>query len=160
MRCVLGSLVGAVALAGCYRYVPAEIGATPPGTDVQLLVTRAGTEEADLAGALRGGEPRVRGTVVAREDDVLLVRVPVAQRQDGFIVNRIDQAVRFPIGEIVSLQRRELNPLTTSLAIGGAVVGVGAAFAVLGNPLKGSTPEPPGPDELFLSFPVPLPLGR
>ncbi len=150
----------AVALTGCYRYVPAEIGAAPPGTDVQLLVTRDGTEEAQVAGALTDGEPRVRGTVVAREDDVLLVRVPVAQRQDGFIVNRIDQAIRFPIDEIVSLQRRELNPLTTSLAIGGIAVGVGAAIAVLGNPLKGDSPEPPGPDELFFSFPLPLPFGR
>lgn len=157
---MLVGLAGAATLTGCYRYVPADLEATPPGTNVQLLITRAGSEEAELAGAIDDGEPRVRGTVVSREGDALLVRVPVARRQDGFIVNRIDQAVRFPIGEIVSMQRRELNGLATSLTIGAVAVGVGVAIAALGNPLKGDKADPPDPDEIILSFPIPLPFGR
>lgn len=161
-RCIRYALtcLPVVLTAGCYRYVPAEIGSTPPGTGVQILVTRSGAQQAEEAGALDGGEPRVRGTVVGVQGDDLLIRVPVAQRQEGFIVNRIEQSLSFPIGEIVSFQRRELNGLATGLVIGGAVAVVGAMVAVIADPLKGSKPEPPDPDEIILSFPIPLPFGR
>lgn len=148
---------GLVAMAlgtwtGCYRYVPAQIEATPPGTDVQLLITRNGARQAQEAGVLGvDDEPRVRGTVVGVENEDLLVRVPVAQRQDGFIVNRIDQSIGFPIGEVVSFQRREINALATGLVVGGAAVGVGVLVALLGEALQGGSGDnDPGPDEFFL----------
>lgn len=154
--CGLAALTTLMTGTACYRYVPAEIETTPPGTGVQLLVTRNGAREAEEAGALEGDEPRVKGTVERIEGDDLLLRVPVAQRQRGFTTNQIDQSVRVPIGEIVSFQRREMNALATSLIIGGAVVGVGAMVAVIVDPFgwsNGDT-EPP-PDELFLSIPFP-----
>lgn len=149
-------LAVAMATTGCYRYVPAQAEATPPGTNVQLLVTREGAREAEEVGALDGsGEPRVRGTVVGTEGDDLLVRVPVAQRQEGFIVNRIDQSVRFPIGEIVSLQRREVNGLATGLVIGGAVAAVTTMVAVIATARRGDNGDPPDPpEESLISIPL------
>lgn len=145
LSCVLTGLAVTMATTGCYRYVPADIEATPPGTGVQLLVTPNGAQEAEMAGALDPGEPRLRGTVVGVEGDQLLVRVPLAQRQEGFIVSRIDQAVSIPVGEILSFQRREMDRLQTGLFIGGTAAAVaGIAFLIL-DPLKGD-PERPRPD--------------
>lgn len=146
-----------VTWTGCYRYVPAQIEATPPGTDVQLLITRNGARQAQEAGVIGvDDEPRVRGTVVGIENESLLVRVPMAQRQDGFIVNRIDQSIDFPIGEIVSFQRREINSLATGLVVGGAAIGLGALVALVGDALRGGSGDTdPGPDEFFLlSIPI------
>lgn len=154
--------VAVVMTTGCYRYVPAPIEATPPGTGVELFVTRDGAQQAEEAGALRAGDPRVRGTFVGVEGDDLLVRVPVAQRQDGFTVNRIDQSLRFPIGEIVSFQRRELNGLSTGVAIGAATAVAAGVIVLILDPLRGSTADPEQePDETVLTFRVlSIPFGR
>lgn len=142
---VLTGLAVAMVGAGCYRYVPAQIEATPPGTGVQLLVTPTGAQEAETAGALDQGEPRLRGTVVGVEEGQLLLRVPVSRVREGFIENRIDQAISIPVAEIVSFQRREMDRLQTGLFIGGTAAAVaGIAFLIL-DPLKGD-PERPGPD--------------
>lgn len=150
------------AVAGCYRYVPAEMEATPPGTDVRLLVTREGALEMEEVGALDGNqEPRVDGTVVATEDAALLIRVPIAQRQDGFIVSRIDQSVRVPMEEVVSFQRRELNKLGTGLLLTGGALALGALVAVIAEPLGGDDGDPDTPpDELFTLQIFSIPFGR
>lgn len=145
MSCVLTGLAVTMATTGCYRYVPAQIEATPPGTGVQLLVTRDGAQEAEVAGALTEGEPRLRGTVVGVEGEQLLLRVPLSRIQQGFIENRIDQAVSIPVGEIVSFQRRELDRLQTGLFLGGTAAAVAAVAVLILDPLKGD-PERPGPD--------------
>lgn len=145
MSCVLTVVTVTMTTAGCYRYVPAQIEATPPGTGVQLLVTGSGAQEAEMAGALDDGEPRLRGTVAGMEGDRLLLRVPLTRVREGFIENRIDQAVSLPVGDIVSFQRRELDGLQTGLFIGGTAAAVaGVAFLIL-DPLRGD-PERPGPD--------------
>lgn len=162
-RGVLTALLVASTAAGCYRYVPAEVTATPPGTRVQLLVTPTGAREAREAGALEDdGEPRVEGTVVDVERDDVLVRVPVGRQQDGFMVNRIDQSVRFPIEEIVSLRRRELDGTRTALVIGGTTLLGAGLLALIFDPFGRSDPdtEPP-PDEFFTSLQIlSVPIGR
>lgn len=158
---VVASLA-AISTTGCYRYVPAQMEATPPGTDVRVLVTRAGAREMEEAGALDpSDEPRVSGTVVGTEGDDLLVRIPIAQRQDGFIVSRIEQAVRLPMGEVVSFQRREVNALSTGLLLTGGAAALAGLVAIIANPLGGdaSDPEPP-PDEFFMFELLSIPFGR
>ncbi len=155
MSCVLTGLAVTMATTGCYRYVPAQIEATPPGTGVQLLVTRDGAEEAEVAGALAEGEPRLRGTVVGVEGEQLVLRVPVTRVQEGFIENRIDQAVSVPVTEIVSFQRRELDRLQTGLFIGGAAAAVAGIALLILDPLRGD-PERPGPDPDESVLPLPI----
>jgi hypothetical protein len=161
MSCVLMGLAVTMATTGCYRYVPAQVEATPPGTGVQLLVTPSGAQEAEVAGALDGGEPRLRGTVVGVEGGQLLLRVPLTRIQQGFIENRIDQAVSVPVGEIVSFQRRELDRLQTGLFIGGTVAGVAAIALLILDPLRGDPERPgPDPDESIVLPIVSIPIGR
>ena len=163
---MLGFLAGlalAMVTTGCYRYVPAQIEATPPGTGVQLFVTESGTREAEIAGALREGEPRLRGTVVGVEGDRLLLRMSVARLQDGFTASSIDQAVSVPVGEIVAFQRRELDRLKTGLLIGGGAAAVAGIAVLILDPLGGS-PDRPGPDPdeaVIVSLPgFSFPIGR
>lgn len=140
-----------------------EVGAAPVGTEVRMLVTRAGAQEAEAAGALNGAEPTLEGTIVAQEGEDLLVRVPVAVRTDGFVENTIQQSVRVPMGEIVSFQRKELNTGATALTLGAVAVGGAALFAFIVKPLAGfgNEGEPP-PDEFFdiVSFSLPFTIGR
>jgi len=155
MSRVLTGLAVVMATTACYRYVPAQIEATPPGTGVQLLVTRNGAQEAEMAGALDDGEPRLRGTVVGVEGDQLLLRVPVTRIQEGFIANRMEQAVSVPVGEIVSFQRREMDRLQTGLFIGGTAAAVAGIAVLILNPLRGDPERPgPDPDETILSLPI------
>lgn len=160
---MLTALLMVASSSGCYRYVPMEVGTAPPGTEVRMLVTRAGAQEADMAGALNGLEPTLEGTIVAQEGDDLLVRVPVAVRADGFIESKLEQSVRVPMGEIVSFQRRELNTGATALLLTSVAAGGAALFAFIVKPLagQGNDGEPP-PDEFFdiVSFSLPFTLGR
>jgi len=151
-RPMLLALTIAAMSSGCYRYVPADVEVAPPGMDVRMLVTRNGAREFADAVGVDGGEPIVNGTVVSREGDDLLVRVPVTQRQDGFITNRIEQSVRFPIGEIVSFQRRELNGAATGLLIGGAAAVVAGLVAIIVDPFGGDGLDPGDPDPPDFSF--------
>lgn len=169
MRSVCRGVVTAFVLtsitAGCYRYVPAELEATPPGTEVRLLVTSTGAREAQEAGVLDDeNEPRVRGTLMGVDGTDLVVRVPVAQRQDGFMVRRIDQSVRVPTSEIVSLQQQELDGVRTGLVVGGATVLVAGVLALILDPFGRSDNDPdPPPDELLMSLQIfshPFPFGR
>lgn len=155
MSCVLTGLAVTMATTGCYRYVPAQIEATPAGTGVQLLVTRDGAQEAEVAGALGEGEPRLRGTVVGVEGEQLLLRVPVTRIREGFIENRIDQAISVPVAEIVSFQRRELDGLQTGLFIGGTAAAVAGIALLILDPLRGD-PERPGPDPDESILPLPI----
>lgn len=161
-RGMLCALLAAAGTTGCYRYVPGQLEATPPGTDVRVLVTQEGAREMRDAGAIsENDEPRVEGAVVGTEGGDLLVRVPIARRQNGFLVDRIDQSLRLPVDEIVSFQRRELDGVRTGLVLTGGAAVLAALIAVIADPLGGDNPDPePPPDELMLLELLSIPVGR
>ena len=147
--------------SGCFRYVPAQIEATPIGSNVRLLVTRAGTSELSEIMELDGDAPLVSGSIVGMEGDDLVLSVPVAQVQDGFMMSNLEQRVRVPAGEIVSLERRELNGLATGATIAGAAGAVAIVIAVISDARKGENPDPPDPpDDLFGFTLLSIPFGR
>jgi len=87
--------------------------------------------------------PLVDGTVAGIESDALLMSVPVGVRSEGFVTSAIGQVVRVPLGEIISLQRRELNSLATGLTIAGGVALMAGIVAIIVKPVMGEQRDPP-----------------
>tara|TARA_B110000116_G_scaffold223548_1_gene202788 strand:+ start:116 stop:619 length:504 start_codon:yes stop_codon:yes gene_type:complete len=139
--------------SGCYRYVPAQAEAIPPGAGVRVLITRAGAEELRTVTAIDNEVPLVDGTVAGIESDALLMSVPVGVRSEGFVTSAIGQVVRVPLGDIISLQRRELNSLATGLTIAGGVALMAGIVAIIVKPVMGEQRDPPfDPVDVSLSI--------
>lgn len=122
-RFVLPALALSVALAsvsGCYNYVPTEVGVVSPGEDVRLRVSREGGEE--LARTIESSEIQleVSGQFEGLEQGSVLLRVPVVRDPTG-LRPAIQQVVRLPEADVLTVDRRELSVGKTA-----ALVGIGA----------------------------------
>lgn len=108
---------------GCFNYVPAEIGAVPPGESVRLFLTREGVDAVNEGGADEAlsfvSEPVLSGEFVRRTGDDLFLRVPTVRRQVGFHTSQLGQDLRIPTSEIVQIERQELSRAKTGLLVGG-----------------------------------------
>jgi hypothetical protein len=95
----------------------------PQGEHLRLLVTREGSQE--IARIMDSNElrPTVRGQFMGREDRSLLLQIPVSRDPEGIRQN-INQVVRIPEGEVLSVDRRQFDTGRTALLVGGtAAVG-------------------------------------
>ncbi len=132
---------------GCFNYVPAEIGAVPPGEPVRLYLTRAGVEALDRDGAAQALsaelEPVLSGEFVRRTGADLYVRVPTVRRQVGFHSAQLGQDIRVPAGEIVQIERRELSKAKTGLLVGGAAAAIAGLIAFILNDARQPDPVDP-----------------
>lgn len=161
-RAALAAAALLLPLSGCFSYVPVTLEATPEGEDIRVLVTRQGASELAEVSEIPGEVPALRGTLIGREQNDVLLRVGVGQRQEGFHTISLDQTIRVPSGEILQVERRELDKGKTALLTGGALAG--SAFIIVsimdafgGDP--GSEPEPP--DEIRIPTPfISIPIGR
>jgi hypothetical protein len=150
---LLSALV--LALPGCFRYVPAQLETTPPGTAARVVVTRAGSEQ--LREVLPDGRDgdAVRGTFVERDGNTAILSVPVAQRQDGMAQRSIQQRIQVPIGEIVSFERREVNVAGTAILAGGVAGFATVILLAITEARKGDNPDNGiPPDESIISIPL------
>lgn len=139
--------IGALLWSGCFRYVPSDLGAVPPGEEVRLELTRTGF--AQLPEIPNRPGPELGGTLVRADASSLTLRVPVAIRRDGLVVGTVEQDVLIPTAEILSLERREFSRRRTGLvgALGAAaLVGVLEGFGT-GGPPSGEEPDPPIDEE-------------
>src|SRR5687767_3474052 len=108
MKALRASMSASVmVLTGCYSYVQAPLETVQAGTDVRVYLTREGL--ADLPEVLEHNGPFLKGTLLRREDERVLVRVPIAARQDGFYTSTVGQDVSVAAGQIVQLERRRLD---------------------------------------------------
>ncbi len=150
------ALASAIAMGGCYRYVPAEMGAVPPGQGVRLYVTRQALD--GLSEIPVQESPILTGTLIRAEPASLLVRLPVAARQQGFSTQVLGQDVFIARDQVIQIERRELNRMTTGLAtVGGTALITGVAVLIMsaarqGELLPGSTDV-----ELAPRFSIPFP---
>jgi hypothetical protein len=115
---------GLLLAPGCYSYVPTDMSLVPPGENLRLLVTREGSEE--VARIMDSNElrPTVRGQFMGREGQSLLLQIPVSRDPEGIRQN-INQVVRIPEGEVLTVDRRQLDRGKSALLVGGSVA-VGA----------------------------------
>ena len=142
------ALAFALSLAGCFTYVPTELGTVPPGERVRLYVTREallGFAELPLL-----DEPVVTGTLLRTQGDTLVLRVPVTTRREGFRSEALGQVVLIPRSQVIQLERRRLHPLGTGIAaVGSTALATGLVVLIIDGALTGGQRAPgPGDSEL------------
>ena len=149
-------VVAALSGSACYDYVPVETAAPPPGEDVRVFVTRQGAAEFSEVAPVDGPVPDLRGRVVGREGSDLLLAVEVASRQVGLRAISLEQTVRVPIGEILSIERRVLNkPFTAAVLVGLAAGGTAMLLGII-DAFGGAPGAEPDPDFLINLFSIPV----
>ena len=150
-RTLLATLAAALTLSaatGCFSYVPTELGVVPPGESVRLYLTRAGLDAVNEGGIEEAlstvSEPVLSGEFVRRSEGDLFLRVPTVRRQIGFHSAQLGQDVRVPAGEIVQIERRQLNKAGTGLLIGSTAAAItGLVVFILNDARQPDTPTPP-----------------
>lgn len=152
-----------VLLSGCFSYVPSSVEVAPIGQDVRLLVSRAGARELSQVPGIDEEVPTLRGTILEREGESLLLRVPVGHRQDGFHRVSLDQAIQVPVAAILRLERRQLDVAKTSGLVGAALVGSAFVIFSIMDALAGDdgSGDPAQPEEALIPLRLySLPFGR
>ena len=122
-----------LALAGCYRYVPA--GGTPltAGRDVRVRINEA--ESNRFATVLPDGTRLVEGKVIQNSADELLLEVPMSSNALGSRIETLSQRLDFSRSGIVEIELRELDRTKTTIVIAGAG---GIGLFLLGKGLSGA----------------------
>lgn len=115
--------VTTVFLSGCFSYVPAEPEMVPEGQQVRVYLGREALVDLAELGELQG--PFVTGTVMRRDADRFLLRVPTTTRRQGFMVESLGQNVVIRTDQVVQMERRQMNHLGTGLLAVGSTVAVG-----------------------------------
>ena len=148
----------ALSLHGCFKYIPTELEATPPGEEVRIMVTPEGVLELSEVTGVDLSNPVVRGEILGREANDILLSVPVGQRQEGFHRMQLNQTIRVPAAEIIRVDLREFNSIRTGLLIGG---GLGASVFLVKAIIQAfgevGLDNPVDPPELRLNlFSIPI----
>ena len=135
-------LVLLLTISGCARWVPAQLGTVPPGTDVRLRLSEDGAAQlAEMTGA---GAAEVTGELLQWEPEVLMstALAPTAGRLDPGLRRRL---VLDP-DNVVGIDVREVDRTRTGLLVGGVVAAAGSAIAwAVVNIIRGSEGTPNSP---------------
>ncbi|MGH7553515.1 MAG: hypothetical protein ACREMQ_10875 [Longimicrobiales bacterium] len=117
----------------------------PEGNDVRLHLTRQGV--AFLPEIPTQSGSRLTGTLVRKDDDQILVRVPMAVQQDGLMTRTLGQEVSIPARDIVQVERRQFNRARTGVAAAGGAVAVATLIAAFLKSQSQSLDPRPGEEE-------------
>ena len=145
-------------LAGCYSYTRIPVETAPLGEDVRLVVTRDGAMDFLDVYDTEEAAPTFTGNLEGRESGSLLVRVPVPGDPTGAPnALQIQQMVRVPEGEVLSLERRTLDPLKTGAMIAGATaVGTFIILQIMDVGKNDKLPDGEDPDFSIGLFRIPI----
>lgn len=160
-RAVLFSAL--LASAGCFSYTAVPLELAPEGQDVRVLVTRRGAFELSEITSVEGEVPSVTGRIVTKEEREILLRVPIAQRRDGFHMASLDQTIRVPLGEILQVERRDFDTGKTMLLGAGALAASAFLIMSIMEAFGGDSSRDGGipPDESWVPAPlISVPIGR
>ena len=147
--------------SGCFRYIPTRLDVTPPGESLRLTVTRAGAVELNDITELTTAAPILNGDLVRVDESVVLLLVPLEERRMGIHTQELAQTIRIPLGEVLSVERREPDPVRTGLLVLGTAGGAASViFLIMDsfgwlNPLNSEGPIEEAMSKLF-SFSVPI----
>ena len=134
-------------LAGCYVYRPVGMSSTPPGHQLRLTLTDAGT--ADLASQLGPSVTAVGGTLVDDSTSAYVLSVIETRKRNGVEMTWLGERVSIPKSVVATVHRREFSRSRTALVTVGTIAGMIAARAAFwgaGGVFGGSKPGPgPGP---------------
>ena len=136
----------AALLPGCFSYIPTELESVPQGRQVRVYLGREAL--LDFRDIVVMEEPFVTGTLMRSDGDRFLLRVPVATRRQGFLVENLGQDMFIQTDQVVQLERREINKLGTGLVAVGSTAFAGALiFMIIDGALNGDRPPVPGDNE-------------
>jgi hypothetical protein len=148
-RSVIQLGIAVLLQSGCFTYMPAELRTLPEGGQVRVHLTRQGV--AALPEVIDQNGPRLAGTLVWRNDDQLLLRVPDAANN----LNRpLAQQVVITATDIVRFESRKLNATRTALVVGGGLAIAAALYAGFetGKPANPEKPEEPEVEGMVVGF--------
>ena len=149
--------------SGCFTYIPVEIDAVPPGEDVRVLISREAMSrlrETDDQGLPGAGVPMVRGRMVRHDPTGIAIRIPIANRQVGFLQAPIDRQVSIPSDGVVQIELREFHKGRTGLAIGTAVALVASVVFFTLDDARMAIPQEPNPGNDASRIPLDPLTGR
>ena len=134
-----------VTVSGCARWVPAQLGTVPPGTDVRLRLSEDGGRRLEELTGTHALE--VTGELIQWEPEVMV---------SAAIINpgvNIDPGLRRRLlvapDDILAIDVREIDRTRTGLFVGGVVAVVGSAIVWAAvKIIRGSegAPTPPPTD--------------
>jgi hypothetical protein len=135
------ALAMAVSVSGCYRYIPSEAAAVPPGQRVRVFITREALLSLGELPVQSG--PVLNGTLVRTDPANLVLRLPVATRQTGFNMEVLGQDVFIPSDQVLQIERREMNSgMTALMTVAGTAALAGMVVAIMTGARAGETPPP------------------
>ncbi|HJU75437.1 MAG TPA: hypothetical protein VJ717_16960 [Gemmatimonadaceae bacterium] len=150
-RYLLGIVLAASSLSGCYKYTRVQANEVAQGVSVRARVNAAAS---DRIAPLLGTAPRqLTGTLISDQRDTVIMEVPsVVQTEAGSIVQTLHQRVALPKADVIEWEIRTLDrPRTYALIGGAAVLAVSALYGALkGEPGSERTPNGGGMDALVL----------
>jgi hypothetical protein len=147
-------LGGTLGTLGCYSYVPAAPDTVPAGVEVRVLLTPGAIVRLDALGARdpsAGASAELAGLLVRRSDGGLSVRVPLVAASVTSRSLGVLQEIALEPGEVVRMDRRQLDQGRTALTT-ATLVGTGAAVIlkiVEGGAGERRLPLPGSGDDLW-----------
>ena len=141
-------------LAGCHTFTSSGIGEVSPGDVVRARVS--GSFSDSLMQVLDGSDVgrEVEGTVVEGTADAIVIDVAVTKGFQGMRRLDLNQRIRLPASELVSMESRRLDRGRSAIAVGGTVAGL--AFVVarefFGDAGGSQRPGTTGPLERRIRF--------
>jgi hypothetical protein len=146
------ALATLISSAGCYRYIPSEPAAVPPGERVRVFVTREALIRLGDLPVVEGSV--LNGTLIRTEPTSIVLRLPVATRQTGFSMEVLGQDVFIPTDQVLQVERREVNrPITALLAVGATGLLAGLVVMIIGEAIQGE--QHPSSGDVELRAPLP-----
>lgn len=127
-------LVTLVAASGCFTYSPVRPADAMLDTRVRATVSSAQAEE--LAQALRSATPQVVGTLVERDDEGIMLEVPVWGSTAAGSSQALRNRVSISFSDLVSFEKRTFSPWRTAVSVGAVVAAVTGSWAFIGGGSK------------------------
>ncbi len=145
----------------CYRWVPVEQSAAPPGSEVRAILTMDGVDE--LRGTFGPSVESVEGPLVRWDSEGLGLLAELSVSRAGYPATTMTETVQLQPHHIARVELRELDGRRTAFFTAG-VVGA-AAFAAIAPSLFGGEAEesgegdPTDPDAAIVLFRIPIRFG-
>lgn len=150
--------VGLMALlvfaSGCYTYMP--IRPADAVVDARVRATVGPEVAEELAPAFRGATTQLMGALVGRDATSIMLDVPVYSGASGMSRTPVNNRVRIPLDDLVSLESRTLSKGRTAAVVGALVAGVTTGFVVLTGDEKGNDKPKTGTDNAIR---IRIPIG-
>ncbi len=141
MRNTVRMILGASLLlaGGCYRYVPVEMDAVPPGAEVQAHLTGDGIEA--MQGELGPNVTFLKGPLVSWDEEGMGVSAGLFLQREGYPGTTMTETIQLLPHHVARVELRELDGLRTA-GFTAALLGAAAVAIIAPNHIGGSSEDP------------------